>query len=265
MVGEERPPGLRRRGAPLRHQPGDGALGHVDAELQELAMDSRGAPEGIRRGHARDQGLDLGVDGRATSGGPAGELGPVLAEATPLPPQDGVGSHDHEGLPPAGPDSGQPDPEEAIRRAESGPGHRSLVDGELLAQGQVLEGELAVAAEEEGEEPKQVEQEGDHRAGIVVRIRADRSTTCPPDGVLARDSNPRCGLERADGWAVVTRSYAVVATGWCAGPISGMSVNPMQPRSPVVWPGFVGAPWDPRRCPGRPRAGTAPGARAPGV
>ena len=48
VVGEERPPGLGRRGAPLREQPGDGALGHVDAELEELAMDSRGSPERIR-------------------------------------------------------------------------------------------------------------------------------------------------------------------------------------------------------------------------
>jgi hypothetical protein len=42
----------------------------------------------------------------------------------------------------------------------------SLVDGELLAQGQVLEGELVVAAEEEGEESEQVEQEGDHEPGF---------------------------------------------------------------------------------------------------
>ena len=34
-------------------------------------------------------------------------------------------------------------------------------------QGEVFEGELAVAAEQEGEESKQVEQEKDHRAGIV--------------------------------------------------------------------------------------------------
>ncbi len=86
MVVEERPPGLRRPGAPLRHEPGDGALGHVDAELQELAMDSWGAPEGVRGGHAGDQSFDLGMDGRATSGRAARELGPVLAEAAPLPP-----------------------------------------------------------------------------------------------------------------------------------------------------------------------------------
>ena len=66
MVVEERPPGLRRPGAPLRHEPGDGTLGHVDAELQELAMDSWGAPEGVRGGHAGDQSLDLGMDGRVS-------------------------------------------------------------------------------------------------------------------------------------------------------------------------------------------------------
>jgi hypothetical protein len=42
-----------------------------------------------------------------------------------------------------------------------------LVDDELLAQGQVLEGELAVAAAEEGEESQQVEHEGDHQARIL--------------------------------------------------------------------------------------------------
>ena len=157
MVGEERPPRLGWRCAPLRHQPGNGALREVDVELEELGMDAWRTPEGIRRGHAPDQSLDLRVDGRATSGRAARELGPVLAKAPPLPPQDGVGSDDHEGLLPPGPDSGQPDPEKAITSAERRPGHRSFVDGELLTQGQILESQLAVAAKEEGEQPKQVE------------------------------------------------------------------------------------------------------------
>ncbi len=93
MIGKERPPSLGGRGAPLREQPGDGSFGHIDAELEELGMDSRGAPEWIRRGDSPDEGFNLGVDGRATAGGPGGELGPVLAETTPLPPQDGVRSH----------------------------------------------------------------------------------------------------------------------------------------------------------------------------
>ena len=117
-------------------------------------MDSWGAPEGVRGGHAGDQSLDLGMNGRTTSGRAARELAPVLAEAAPLPPQEGVGGDDHEGLPPPGPDSSQPDPEEAIRRAQLGSGRRSFVHSQLLPQGQVLDRELAVAAEEEREGSK---------------------------------------------------------------------------------------------------------------
>jgi len=94
------------------------------------------------------------MDGRATSGRAARELRPVLAEAAPLPSKDGVRGHDDKGLSPSGPDFGQPDLEEAVRRTKLGPGCCSPVYGELLAQDQILKGELAVAAEEEGEEPK---------------------------------------------------------------------------------------------------------------
>jgi len=47
-----------------------------------------------------------------------------------------------------------------------------------VAQGKVFEGELAVAAAEDREESKQVEQEGDHRAEIL-------SGSAPPDQRLA--------------------------------------------------------------------------------
>jgi hypothetical protein len=40
-----------------------------------------------------------------------------------------------------------------------------------VAQGQVLKDELAVAADEQGEEPKQLEQESDLRAEIVSGSR----------------------------------------------------------------------------------------------
>ena len=167
MVVEERPPGLGGRCAPLRDQPGDGSLGHVDAELQELAMDSWRAPQRIRRGHF----LTRAVISALTGGGPRW-TGRTAQSST-----RGSGGaataarcrgHDHERLPPPGPDPGQPDPQEAIGRAQPRPGRRSLVHGELVAQGEVLEGELTMAAAEEGEEPKQVEHEGDHRAETVA-------------------------------------------------------------------------------------------------
>jgi hypothetical protein len=82
MVDEECSPDLRRSRPPLRHQPRDGALGHVNAELAAFAMDARRAPQGIRGGHAKDQRLDLSVNLRATSVRATGELGPIIAEAT---------------------------------------------------------------------------------------------------------------------------------------------------------------------------------------
>jgi hypothetical protein len=36
----------------------------------------------------------------------------------------------------------------------------------LVSQGEILEGEVAVAADEEGKKPEQVEQHGDHRTEI---------------------------------------------------------------------------------------------------
>jgi hypothetical protein len=57
-----------------------------------------------------------------------------------------------------------------VRRAQSEPRHPPFVRGELLAQGEVLQGELTMAAEKKGEETEHVEQGGDHRAGIVAGL-----------------------------------------------------------------------------------------------
>src|SRR6266699_4031758 len=67
---------------------------------------------------------------------------------------------------------------QAIHRAKLGPRLRPPVLGELVAQSQVLEGELAMAAAEEREKSKQVEQEGEHRAEIL-------SGSAPTDQQLA--------------------------------------------------------------------------------
>jgi hypothetical protein len=90
----------------------------------------------------------------------------VLAEATALPSEDGLGRDDHQRLAPAGPGNGQAGPEQAVSRAELWAGQRSPGHGKLLAKGQVLQGELTVVADEERQESKQVEQESDHEPRV---------------------------------------------------------------------------------------------------
>ena len=82
--------------------------------------------------------------------------------------------------------TGQAGPEQAVSRAQLWAGQRSLVDGELLAQGQVLERELAMAAEEEGEEPEQVKYEGDHGRRLWPD-GAGESIICRAAHVMAKD------------------------------------------------------------------------------
>jgi hypothetical protein len=91
---------------------------------------------------------------------------------------------------PAGPDPGQASPEQAVDRAELRAGCLSLVDGKLLAHGQVFEGELTVAADEEWEEPKQVKHKGDHEPRLWPAV-ADRSITRRADEVLAKEDRAR--------------------------------------------------------------------------
>jgi hypothetical protein len=111
----------------------------------------------------------------------------VAAKAAALPAQHGRRSDDDEGLSPGGPHLGQPGPQEAIAPSKSRPIRRSLVDGQLLPQGEVLEGELPVAAAQEREEPDKMEQKSDHRAGFSPdQGRLINHSTS--DGVLAKDN-----------------------------------------------------------------------------
>jgi hypothetical protein len=92
---------------------------------------------------------DLGVTVTCPSPEPRSVLpcrvrgGFLLVETAPLPAQDSVGGHDHQGLPPSGSDPDQPDPEDAIGPAKPGSADRSLRRGELVAKGKVLRCEMA--------------------------------------------------------------------------------------------------------------------------
>ena len=59
MIAQERPPALGWRPPTLCHVLGDRGLPDIDAELEELTMDARGAPKRVRDAHVSDELPDL--------------------------------------------------------------------------------------------------------------------------------------------------------------------------------------------------------------
>ena len=121
----------------------------LDAELEtELFEYFVLAPSRIVSAHAPDE-----VDVFARNFGPADFLGsrlpaPIEFEALAMPSDDGLRLDDDEGLLPAVPDSGEPHPEGAIAGAEPRMLLLSLVDSELLPQGEVFKHECTSVSEE---------------------------------------------------------------------------------------------------------------------
>ena len=114
MIVEERPPGLGRRLAMSHHVLGDGGLGDLDAEFQQLAVNARRAPERVIAAHHPDQIPNLlrhpGPTGLAAADFPP----PEQAEALTMPSDNGVRLDDHQRGFPVGPHESQPYPEDSI-------------------------------------------------------------------------------------------------------------------------------------------------------
>ena len=79
VVGEEGPPGLRRGRSTTDQVLGDRRLGDLEAQLLELPVNPRRAPQGVGLGHPSDERSDLRGDGRAAGPVPAALPGPEAA------------------------------------------------------------------------------------------------------------------------------------------------------------------------------------------
>ncbi len=147
VVVEKRLPCLGRRPRMGHHVLRHGCLGHRDAQLQQLTVDPRRSPRRVLLGHPPDEVSDL-----PRYGLPATPLlprlhGPEEPKGRPVPPDNGLRCHDHEGVAPPGPDLGEKHPEYPVGRHQRRPALLPLQDHQLLAQGQDLELQLGAAAE----------------------------------------------------------------------------------------------------------------------
>ena len=97
MVAQEGTPCLRGRTASLDHVLRDAGLSDLEAELEQLAMDTRRSPQRIVNAHPPDQSAQVRVDLRSASKG-TGFPTPVPAEAGSVPSHEGLGPDDRDGL-----------------------------------------------------------------------------------------------------------------------------------------------------------------------
>lgn len=86
--------------------------------------------------------LDAGASSLAGAGLPA----PVEAPSLPVPGDHGGRFDEAQGPAPVAPAAGQHDPERLVGGAELGAGAGALQHDDLLAQGEVLEGQLLAGA-----------------------------------------------------------------------------------------------------------------------
>ena len=86
-----------------------------------------------------------------------------------MPGQDRGGLDDGQAGPPTGPDVGQPDPEDPVPASEPGLGDGALKDRELMAQGQVLEGDGRRPEEHGAEEGPEADPQ-DHQSPPASRF-----------------------------------------------------------------------------------------------
>jgi hypothetical protein len=122
-------------------------------------LNAPAAPGRILASYPTDQMANLRVElwtaDRLGSGLPS----PVELEAAAVPGQDGGGLHDGQAGPPSHPDAGQPDPEDPVPTGEPGSGDRALKNPELVAQGEILEGDGHRPEQQGAEERPETEHE----------------------------------------------------------------------------------------------------------
>jgi len=129
-------------------------------------VNSGRAPQGVGLGHPMDECAHLRRDSWAAGSVPPALPGPEQPEAGAVPANDGLGLDDGDGLPPAAPQAGQPDPQQPIGGSQAWTRSGALEDGQLVPQGEVLEHQGPLGrdpTEEAGVD--QDDHGGQHRSG----------------------------------------------------------------------------------------------------
>ena len=166
VIRQEGAPGLGRRGPTTHHVVPNRGFSDRDAELEQLAVDARGAPGRVGAAHLADEFLN-----GARDAGPPGPTRPTLPapvepKASSMPAEDRVGLDDDERVPPTGPQVTEPRPEHPVDWPQPrSPSSLSLQDRQLMAQRGVLDLKRRLAPQARPERGEQHETHGSHGPG----------------------------------------------------------------------------------------------------
>jgi len=89
VIAEKRPPALRRWPRVAAHVPSDRRLGDLEAELEQLTMNTRRAPKCVRTAHLANERAQLSRDLRSANT-VAGSPAPIRPKPSTVPANDGL-------------------------------------------------------------------------------------------------------------------------------------------------------------------------------
>src|SRR4051812_44038719 len=150
MVLEERSPRLGRWFPAADQILAHAGFAHIDAQLEQFAVDPRRAPERVLAAHRPNQAADLLRHGRSPGLAPSTLPVPKQAKTFAVPANDGRGLNEEDTGPPAIPDLAQPSPQESIRRGQFRPFHGALQNPDLMAECEDLQVQCRAAPEPGG-------------------------------------------------------------------------------------------------------------------
>src|SRR5436190_6004198 len=131
-----------------------GSLRDLNAQLAQLAVDARSAPERIRGGDLHHERPNSRSRARAPGAAPRRAPCPLAAEPLAMPTHDGVRVHDDQGGAPILPRVGEQHPKQSISVAELGTPHGALEHGQLLTECQILERDRSVSSADQRKRSK---------------------------------------------------------------------------------------------------------------
>src|SRR4030081_552888 len=166
VIAEKRPPALRRWPRVAAHVPSDRRLGDLEAELEQLTMNTRRAPQGVRTAHLANERAQLSRDLRSANT-VAGSPAPIRPKPSTVPANDGLRPDDRNlkdgRKPPI-----EPNKSKTIRIVEVRSLRRSPAKHiELLPQDQVFRFQRCSRLEARGQDTEyQLEQIGHQDASL---------------------------------------------------------------------------------------------------